>query len=55
MKRDLENGGEGWGCVGGGIETVGGDGSETGLVMKKKGKQNRRPVTLAVSPQNTGM
>ena len=43
------------GGVWGGVETVGGDGSETELVMKKKGKQNRRPVTLAVSPQTTGM
>ena len=26
---------------GGGVEKVGGDGSEMGLVMKKKGKKNR--------------
>ena len=30
---------------------VGGDGSEMGLVMKKKGKKNLRSVSVPSSPQ----
>ena len=41
MKRDLGVGGEGRMRVrDGGVETVGGDSSETGLVMKKMGTKN---------------
>ena len=35
------------------METIGGDGSKTGVVMKKKGK-NRRPVSVPASSRNTG-
>ena len=41
----VENEGEGWG-----VETGGGDGSETGLVTKK-GEKNRQPVSVLASPQ----
>ena len=39
----------------GGVETGGGDGSETGLVTKKKGKKNRRPVSVPASPRTSGI
>ena len=42
MKRDLAREGGEWRTRakdGGGVETVGGDGSETGSVTKKNGKQ----------------
>ena len=35
---------------GGGVNMVGGDDSETGLVTKKKGNKNRRPVSVPASP-----
>ena len=38
-----------------GVETVGGDDSETGLVTKKKGKQNGRPVSEPASLRTTGI
>ena len=40
--------------MGGGVEKVGGDGSETGSVTKKKGK-NRRPVSAPALPQTSGI
>ena len=36
------------------MEASGGDGSETGLVMKKKG-WNRRPVSASASARTTGI
>ena len=36
------------------METGGGDGSKTGLVMKKKGNKNRQPVSVPASPRTTG-
>ena len=40
----------------GGMETIGRDGSETGQLMKKKGKQkHRRPVSVPASPGTTGI
>ena len=44
---------EGW--RGRGVNMVGGDDSETGLVTKKKGNKNRRPVSVPASPQTTGI
>ena len=41
MKRDLAVGGRGERERDGGVEMGGGDGSETGSVMKKKGKQKQ--------------
>ena len=42
MKRDL------------GMETGGGDGSETGVLVKKKG-ENQQPVSIPASPRTTGI
>ena len=44
----MENEIEGWG--GGGVETVGGDGSETGSVTKKKGKKSTTGVGSSLTP-----
>ena len=33
--------------------TIGGDGSKTGLVMKKKGNKNGRPVSVPASSRTT--
>ena len=45
LRREIWQEWEGGENKGGGVETVGGDGSETGLVTKKKGEKNRRPVS----------
>ena len=39
----------------GGVETGGGDGSETGSVTKKKVKKNQQPVSVPASPQTSGI
>ena len=36
------------------MDTIDGDSSKTGLVMKKKGNKNRQPVSVPASPRNTG-
>ena len=48
----LSRRGEG-GARDGGVETVGGDGSETGLVKKKKEIKHRRLVSVPVSPRTS--
>ena len=37
------------------METVGGDGSKTGLATKKNGSKNQRPVSVPASPRTTGI
>ena len=59
MKRDLAREGGEWRTrakdCGGGVETVGGDSSETGYVTKKNENKNRRPVPVSASPRTTGI
>ena len=47
----MENESKEWGSA----KTFDGDGSETGSVTKKKGNNNRRPVSGSASPRSSGM
>ena len=38
-----------------GVETVGGDGSKTGSVTKKKENKNLRPASVPASPWTSGI